>query len=259
MEFDRRYGKNCSDKDLENERLKRAVSIRYFVVKNHNKKGLESSFDQSPKATVTETKHTVSDGRKVYHKKDIADVTQIVLNNPSLLQGKLTVETKFKKIGRTKGGKFAERGDPGVESDEVPVVAQKKKKTTANQPIDLTEDTPPNVNMPIPVSPGFTSSEAESTEASETAPLAHYRRTPSAQTNNETAVEAGPTNTSVNNQRSPTPSPTPTVVIRPTPPPPPPIICHTALRNLQQTTHCLHELKCQNRQPRSWYGPVPYT
>ncbi len=69
MEFDRRYGRSCSDKDLELERLKRAVSIQYFVVKNHLKKGLESNFEAIPRKTVTETKHTVSDGKQTYHKK----------------------------------------------------------------------------------------------------------------------------------------------------------------------------------------------
>ncbi len=127
MEFDRKYGTSCSDKDLELERLKRAVSIQYLVVKNHQKKSLESNFEDVPRKTVTETKHTVSDGVKTYHKKDIADITQIVLKNPSLLQGKLTVDTKFKKIGRTKGGKLGKRGEPGVESDEVPVVQRKKQ------------------------------------------------------------------------------------------------------------------------------------
>ncbi len=127
MEFDRRYGKTCTDKDLEHERLKRAVSTNFFVMKNHDFKGLESRFELNPKRTVTETDHTVSDGKKTYHKKDIADVTELVINNPSLLQGKVTAETKFKKIGRTEGGKFGKLGEPGVESAQVPVVKRQKK------------------------------------------------------------------------------------------------------------------------------------
>ncbi len=65
--------------------------------------GLEPNFDQTPKKTVTETKDNFSDWRKAYHKKDIADITQLVLNNPSLFQGQLTAETRFKKIVRAEG------------------------------------------------------------------------------------------------------------------------------------------------------------
>ena len=61
MEFDRKFGRSCSDKDLELERLKRAVSTQFFVVKNHQKKALESSFEQRPRPTVTETEHIVSE------------------------------------------------------------------------------------------------------------------------------------------------------------------------------------------------------
>ncbi len=118
-----------SDKDLEHERLKRAVSTKFFVVQNHQRKSLESKYEQIPKRTVTETEHTVSDGQKTYHKKDIADLTSLVLNNPSLFQGKLHVDTKFKKIGRTTGEKFGKRGEPGVESDEVSVVQRKRDKS----------------------------------------------------------------------------------------------------------------------------------
>ncbi len=276
-EFDCKYGRSCSDKDLEHERLKRAVSTKFFVVRNHQRKGLESKFEQLPKRTVTETEHTVSDGQRTYHKKDIADVTSLVLNSPSLFQGKLHVDTKFKKIGRTKGGKFGKRGEPGVESDE-----RKKGLGPQKQPVDLTNDSDPQISPQTQQHAGFTSSEEEtgSTEVSECAPLSKYRRT------NFSASSTGPTETRL---KSASGSPKPTVNTMPSPESNPsdlelyetaqlfdedPSQASTCIplppanpSNPDQTAQLTEGSKIIPRRskrlpklkPPNWYGPIPYT
>ena len=51
-------------------------------------------------------KHTVSDGKTTYHKKELADVTQTVLHNPEIFQGKITHATRYRDQGRDGIGNF---------------------------------------------------------------------------------------------------------------------------------------------------------
>ena len=108
MVFNRTHGRSASDEDIQKELLKRQVrpKFQYFVVKNHSRKGMESRFNLEPHFEVSEAKHTVFDGKTTYHKKDIADVTQTVLNNPDFFQGKITYDTRYRDQGRDGSGKF---------------------------------------------------------------------------------------------------------------------------------------------------------
>ncbi len=83
--FNRKYGKSASTEDLTKELRKRKVTprIQFFVTKCRKPNSLSSKFESRPRAVTKETEHTVSDGQSTFHKKDIADVTQLVLNNPN--------------------------------------------------------------------------------------------------------------------------------------------------------------------------------
>ncbi len=81
--FNRTHGKSASTEDMTKELQKRKVRprIQFFVTKCRKPYSLSSKFETRPRAVTTETEHTVSDGKSTFHKKDIADVTQIVWNN----------------------------------------------------------------------------------------------------------------------------------------------------------------------------------
>ncbi len=133
MVFNRSCGCSASTEDLQKELLKRQVSskFQYFVVKNHSRKEMESRFELNPHRVVSETKHTVSDGDKTYHKKDVANFTNVVLNNPQFFQGKIKHDTKIKPQGRDGTGKF-NKSDHAVRTDMVPV--RSSRKNMVNQP-----------------------------------------------------------------------------------------------------------------------------
>ncbi len=72
------------------------------------------------------------DGKTTFHKKDIADATQIVLNNSKRfphLQGKIQFDTKFKKVPRDQHGRLTQTAN-ATRIDQAPV---SKTKTSAPQ------------------------------------------------------------------------------------------------------------------------------
>ncbi len=78
--FNRTYGKSASEEDMTREIQKRKVKtkVQFFVTKNTKPTSLASKFESAPRAVVAETALTVTDGKTIFHRKDIADVTQIV-------------------------------------------------------------------------------------------------------------------------------------------------------------------------------------
>ncbi len=139
MVFNRTHGRSASSEDLNKELLKRQVSnkFQYFVVKNHSRKGMESRFELTPHKVLSETKHTVSDGVKTYHKKDVANVTNVVINNPQFIQGKIKYDTKYKPQGRDGAGKFR-TPDNSTRTDMVPVRGPKKSTAATTATTDNT-------------------------------------------------------------------------------------------------------------------------
>ena len=110
MDKDRKYGRSARTEDLQKEIRKRKVSSqRYFVVRNRNKKNLASKFETRIRPIISETEHTVFDGKKVFHKKDVAEVDNTVKLNRDRLQAKEIadrVEQKEKSVKRGDGGRF---------------------------------------------------------------------------------------------------------------------------------------------------------
>ncbi len=139
MVFNRTHGRSASTEDLNKELLKCQVSnkFQYFVVKNHSRKGMESRFELTPHKVVSETMHTVSDGVKTYHKKDVANVTKVVINNPKFFQGKIKYDTKYKPQGRDGTGKFR-TPDNSTRTD---MVSEVQRSLRPRQQLPLT--TPP--------------------------------------------------------------------------------------------------------------------
>ncbi len=78
----RTYGRSREDKDLR-EMLKQKKTVGKFVVlKSRKANNLESKFDNTPKRVIEETQHTVTvEGGKVYHKKDVADCSKVMLGD----------------------------------------------------------------------------------------------------------------------------------------------------------------------------------
>ncbi len=131
--FNRKYGKSASNEDLTKELQKRKVRprIQFFVTKCRKPNSLSSNFELRPRAVTAETEHTVSDRKSTFHKKYIADVTQIVLNNVKQfphLQGKLQFDTKFKKVPRDQQGRFTQTAN-AIRIDDAPISSKKKNKS----------------------------------------------------------------------------------------------------------------------------------
>ena len=64
------------------------------------------------RSIISETKHTVSDGKKVFHKKDVAEVNNTVKLNRDRFQAKEIadgVEQKEKSVKRGDGGRFVNK------------------------------------------------------------------------------------------------------------------------------------------------------
>ena len=78
----RTYGRSREEKDLR-EILKQKKTVGKFVVsKSRKANNLESRFDNTPKRVIHETQHTVTIiGGKIYHKKDVADCSKIMLSD----------------------------------------------------------------------------------------------------------------------------------------------------------------------------------
>ncbi len=49
----------------------------FWKVKSRNKKSLHSKIETKPRPLISETEHTVFDGRKVFHKKDLAEISNV--------------------------------------------------------------------------------------------------------------------------------------------------------------------------------------
>ena len=114
MKKDRRFGKAADTEELQREVRKRKVSrVRFVVVRNRNKKNLDSKFETKPKPLASETDHTVFDGRKVFHKKDKAEILITVIRNHDMLQAKEILERvskKEKEVTRGEKGRFSSKG-----------------------------------------------------------------------------------------------------------------------------------------------------
>ena len=81
---------------------------------------MESKFEQKIRPFVAETEHTVTEGHKTFHKKDIADVTDLVNKNPQLLQGKINCLTQKKDVERSNStGKFTKAGGRNSHKDTI--------------------------------------------------------------------------------------------------------------------------------------------
>ena len=161
---ERKFGKSANTKELQREIRKRKVSKRYFVVKNRNANNLASKFETKVRPLVAETEHTVSDGTKIFHKKDVAEVHNSVMSNQANLQAKEIAERvnqKVKDVKRGDGGRFARKSAKGVvepvtakggrkilmsESDSEPEPATKRrqKKRTGTSSATKTGTTPPS-------------------------------------------------------------------------------------------------------------------
>ena len=117
MAKDRNFGKSAETEDLRKELRRRKVSnCRYFVVKNRNKRASSSKFESKIRKLVNETEHTISDGRKTFHKKDVAEVSHSVVKNQVELQAREIaerVEKNMKNLKRGKGGRFSNVTQPG--------------------------------------------------------------------------------------------------------------------------------------------------
>ncbi len=77
----RLYGRSRGEKDLR-EVLKAKKTVGKFVVlKSRKPNNLKSRFECSPKKVIKETEHTVTvEGGKLFHKKDVADCSQLMLD-----------------------------------------------------------------------------------------------------------------------------------------------------------------------------------
>ncbi len=130
MVFNRSYGKSASVTDIVKEMQKRKLrpKIQFFVTKNHKKKRFQSSFETTPRMASKETDHTASDGKTVFHKKDIADVTNVLLNNINRfphLQGLIQFHTRYKEVPRDLKGRFTQP-ENATRVDMAPVRAKPK-------------------------------------------------------------------------------------------------------------------------------------
>ena len=137
LKSERKFGKSAETEDLRKELRRRKVrEPRYFVVRNRNERALVSRFETKVRKLVSETDHTVSDGKKTFHKKDIAEVPYSVANNQVNLQAKeiaSRVDNRMKDIKRGRGGRFANANQPG---------RSEKVKAKGGRKVDLdTSDT----------------------------------------------------------------------------------------------------------------------
>ncbi len=75
------YGRSRGEKDLR-EVLKSKKTVGKIVVSKLRKlNNLTSKFDCVPKKVINETEHTVTaEGGKLFHKKDVADCSQLMLD-----------------------------------------------------------------------------------------------------------------------------------------------------------------------------------
>ncbi len=125
----RTYGKSASEGDIVKELQNRKFRplIQFFVIKIRKPSSLASKFEATPRAAIAETAHTVSDGKTILHKKYIADVIQLVLNNInrfSSLQGKVQVDTKYQEVPRDQQGRFTQPAN-ATRGDMAPVTGKK--------------------------------------------------------------------------------------------------------------------------------------
>ncbi len=161
---ERKFGKSANTQELQREIRKRKVSKRYFVVKNRNANNLASKFETRVRPLVAETKHTVSDGMKVFHKKDVAEVHNSVMSNQVDLQAKEIAERvnqKFKNVKGGDGGRFAKKRAKGViepltakggrkilmsesDSEPEPTMKRRQKNKTGASSATKTGTTPPS-------------------------------------------------------------------------------------------------------------------
>ena len=89
---------------------------KYFVVKNRNKRALSSKFEYRGWKLESETKHNVSDRKKIFHKKDIAEIRNSVANNQDASPAKEVTGREhkmMKNVNRGIGGRFAKTSEKG--------------------------------------------------------------------------------------------------------------------------------------------------
>ncbi len=113
FEKDRSFGRSRPIEELQEFVKKRkAVSPKYYVHKNVKKTGLESDYLTKPFKADSETKHTVTVGSKTYHKKQLAEVTNVVGLHPEILQeekkaaGQTTSKTEREALRSTSNGQL---------------------------------------------------------------------------------------------------------------------------------------------------------
>ena len=93
MTKERKFGRTAGSEELQREIRKRKVSHeRCFAVRNGNERSLDSKFETKPRPLISESEHTVFDGRKVLHKKDVAETTKTVTSNRDVCQAKEIAE-----------------------------------------------------------------------------------------------------------------------------------------------------------------------
>ena len=117
MDKERKFGKSAKTEDLQKEiRMRKVCSQRNFVVRKRAKANLSSKFKTRIRPKVCETEHTVFAGKKVFHKKDVAEVQNTVKLNRDNLQAKEITESedeKEKSVKRGDGGKFVNKNSHG--------------------------------------------------------------------------------------------------------------------------------------------------
>ena len=105
--------------------------------------------EDEPKKVVVETRHTVFDGVKTYHKKDIADATKVVAANCDCLQGKLKFNTKKKMVNReSKTRKFVPKGTKNSRKEEV-IATGASAAAAARSAVGLLESDTESENEPL--------------------------------------------------------------------------------------------------------------
>ena len=77
---------------------------------------MTSKFETKIRKLANEREHTVSDGSKIFHKKDVAEVPNSVANNQVDSQAReiaQKVKSQLKNVKRGKGGRFTGEAQPG--------------------------------------------------------------------------------------------------------------------------------------------------
>ncbi len=123
MVGERMYGRSRGEKDLR-EVLKTKKTVGNFVVlKSRKPSNLKSRFECTPKKVIKETEHMVTvEGGKMFHKKDVADCSQLML------------DISFQKPNKPDRGiiRSTENGQFKRKSSEVDLKKAKKNKILAS-------------------------------------------------------------------------------------------------------------------------------